>query len=109
TAIEAVDLGQCRKDIFEHREGKRLAQMRGQDRGKPLFCGRCVLDWDHCPDPPGARHLRIRSAAVMTMRASASRSARVCIRVRLNTTGTSSPAAPAASSSSAMYTSRMSP
>jgi len=50
-AIEAINLGQRRQHIFEHREGKRLAQIFRQDRGKPLFCGRCVLDRDHRPDP----------------------------------------------------------
>ena len=94
--------GHRRQHIFEHCQRQRLAQPRRQGRREALLRGRCVLDRDNQPDSRCGAHLRTRSAAARTVRASASRSARVCINVRASTTGMSSPATAARSSSSAI-------
>ena len=86
--IERVDhdsrqrcLGECRQHVLQHRRSQRLALLRCQQWGQALLGAGEFLHRHRRPDIRCHRSRRSTRAAPRTMRASASRSARVLISV----------------------------
>ena len=87
-AGEAARLRESGQHVFEHRDRERRPQFGRKGVAETGLGAGSFLDRNDGPDPA---HLRTLSAAAMTVRASASLSARLVIKVRVKTTGMSRP------------------
>jgi len=85
-----------RQHVFEHGEGQCLTHLATEQRGEPFLGSVPFLDRHHRPEI----HRQKPGPAARTTRASASRSASVCINARVAVTGKSKPVTAPASASS---------